>query len=298
MRPQTDHLGNDTDREESRVMLTNYHTHCRYCDGAGDPAEYADAAVRKRFDVLGFSSHAPLPFENDWTMPPADLEAYLAEIRRLKSKYREKPQVLLGLEIDFIPGLISPCDPRYDALGLDYRIGSVHSIPDPNTGTHPTVDDTEQQYAWILNTLFDGDTEAFVKRYYRLVREMLSHCTPDILGHFDLIKKNNRDGAYFSEEAGWYREAVVETIEAVAASGVIMEVNTGGLARGSMSDIYPSEWILRLAQERRIPITINADAHTPQQIDAYYDLARSKVESAGYTMRHVLKDGSWGEVPL
>lgn len=279
-------------------MLANYHTHCRYCDGIGDPLEYVDSAIRKRFDVLGFSSHAPLPFENDWTMSPESLESYLGDVRHLRTAHRRNPQVLLGLEIDYIPGLISPCDPTYDTLGLDYRIGSVHSIPDPGSGTHPTVDDTETQYAWILNTIFGGDIEAFIHRYYELVREMLTRCTPDILGHFDLIKKNNRDGAYFSEEEDWYREAVVESLEAVAASGVIMEVNTGGLARGSITDIYPSQWILRLAHERRISIVINADAHSPGQIDAYYELARSKAAAAGYTTHHIFKDSTWSEVSL
>ena len=47
-------------------MNANYHTHCTYCDGK-DPLEaFVAEAERLHFGQLGFSSHAPVPFENEF----------------------------------------------------------------------------------------------------------------------------------------------------------------------------------------------------------------------------------------
>ena len=112
-------------------ILTNYHTHNRLCDGEGPAEDYVEAAAAKGFAALGFSSHAPLPpnvaVPHSWTLSEDSLPDYLAEIRRLRDAWAGKIQVYLGLEIDYIPGSQAPSDPKWDALGLDYRIGSVHS---------------------------------------------------------------------------------------------------------------------------------------------------------------------------
>ena len=86
---------------------------------------------------------------------------------------------------------------------------------------------------------------------------MISSSPPDILGHFDLIKKNNK--GLFDEEAPWYREAVHETVEALAASSVMVEVNTGGVTRGFREDFYPSLWIVELMRSKGVRITVNSE---------------------------------------
>ena len=71
----------------------------------------ARAARAAGYGVLGFSSHAPLPFPTDWNMPLERLDDYAAEIRRLAADWAaEDPplDIYLGLEIDWIEGLRSP----------------------------------------------------------------------------------------------------------------------------------------------------------------------------------------------
>src|SRR5688572_6616337 len=101
-------------------MWANYHTHSNYCDGKGELAEYVTAAREKNIISLGFSSHAPVPFDCKWCMPKARLDGYLEEIEGLKKSNRDI-EIYKGLEIDFIPGVVSPND--FDQL-LDFTIGS------------------------------------------------------------------------------------------------------------------------------------------------------------------------------
>ena len=69
-------------------MLSNYHTHSRYCDGKGEPHEYVEFALANGFSALGFSGHAPLPFNNTFSIHNEDYLAYCNEVRALKEEYR------------------------------------------------------------------------------------------------------------------------------------------------------------------------------------------------------------------
>jgi histidinol-phosphatase (PHP family) len=290
-------------------MTTNYHTHHCICDGKGEAEDYVREALRKGFAALGFSSHAPLPFPNGWTLPKEKVPAYCAEIRRLKEAYAGRIRVYLGLEIDFISGDFGR-PPRaregfsgesslsWTHEGLDYYIGSVHVFPGPEPAGYLEVDHTSADYEAIRDINYGADMRAFVSGYYGYVRELCEKFKPPVLGHLDLIKKNNLGEKYFREGDSWYKALVRGLVPVIAASGCVVEVNTGGLARGRTSTVYPSPWILRLLREADIPVMLNSDAHLPENLDAYYDMARDILRQAGYTRVQVLCAGGWESVPV
>ena len=45
-----------------------------------------------------------------------------------------------------------------------------------------------------------------------------------------------------------------------------------------------------------IPITLNSDAHTPQELTAGFEFATKILRKIGYTHLNVLVNGSWREV--
>ena len=62
------------------------HTHSQFCDGKATMAQMAEKAADFGFVSLGFSSHSPLPYENDWAMREEAYPAYFdtyAQIDRL-----------------------------------------------------------------------------------------------------------------------------------------------------------------------------------------------------------------------
>jgi histidinol-phosphatase (PHP family) len=289
-------------------MLTNYHTHHRVCDGKGEAADYVRAAIEKGFDALGFSSHAPLPIANRWTMPREEFPAYRAEIQRLREAYAGRIEIYLGLEIDFISGDFAAAggaSTRFPAQGslswppegLDYYIGAVHVFPGGPAG-YREVDNTAEDYEAIRDENYGGDMRAFVAGYYGYETELLRRFRPPVLAHMDLIKKNNIGEKYFREDSPWYRELVRGLIPVIAEARTIVEVNTGGLARGRTSTVYPSPWILRLLREADIPIMLNSDAHIPENLDAWFGPAREIIREAGYTHLQVLRPHGWESVPV
>ena len=82
--------------------LTNYHSHCLYCDGRANMEDFIRFAISEGFTSYGISSHAPLPFSTAWTMEWDRMDDYLSEFSRLKEKYADKIELAIGLDLDYV----------------------------------------------------------------------------------------------------------------------------------------------------------------------------------------------------
>ncbi|MCX7786280.1 MAG: histidinol-phosphatase [Spirochaetes bacterium] len=280
------------------MLKTNYHTHYSICDGKGEAEEYVVAALQKGFTALGFSSHAPVPFENPTNMNQEDLPKYLKTIQTLKSQYQGKLEIYLGLEIDHIHEHPEPQKQLIALPELDYSIGSFHCMWSPKRKEYREIDSTPEIFRAILDEDFGGNIRQFVERYYQYLAELLETLQPTILGHFDLIKKNNPDTLYFKETEPWYQQAVRDMLPYIRKYEPIVEVNTGGIARGKTKEVYPSPWILYELRKEDIPIMINTDAHTPDLLDAFMEEASYIVKDVGYRKVWNLTSKGWIAQPL
>jgi histidinol-phosphatase (PHP family) len=268
------------------MTLSCIHTHTRFCDGQGEVEGFCRKALEKGFGSLGFSSHAPIlkktGMATDWNMKEERLEAYLDEVRAAKRRWEGRLNVYLGLEVDFIPGLMGPADRDYRDMGLDYIIGSVHYIVPPR-GAPFTVDGPPDELEQGVQEGWGGDAQGMVNAYWDNLEAMLRAGGLDVLGHPDLVKKNNLRNRWFSEEDGFYRRRILAMAALAAQTGVTAEINTGGMNRKKIPVPYPSLPVLRLFREQGVPIVINADAHRAEDLDGHYGEAREALLAAGYT---------------
>ena len=247
------------------MIKANFHTHTTWCDGKDSAETMVLAAIERGFTDIGFSPHMSFPLAHEWELGPEEAEAYVCEIRELKRKYASKINVWCGGEADYIRGVTTPEKSRYAALGLDYLIGSIHTIAAPGGGfVH--VDASPKSLEDGLRDNFGGDGELLIRSYFEQLREMLVYDF-DVLGHPDLLRKFNVKHPYFDESAAWYREELVRTADAIAASGKIVEVNTGAISRGWLDDAYPSPEFRALLRERGVKFILSSDSHAAETID-------------------------------
>jgi histidinol-phosphatase (PHP family) len=265
------------------------HTHSSFCDGKLAPETYAASALEKDMDILGFSSHAPIPYPPGadalgvfWCLKPDDIWSYTETINNLTTIHAGKLDIRLGLEIDYIPHVTGPNHPMFCEMQLDYSIGSVHAAGANPDGSIWTVDCKPDNFIEGIDRIFGGSVERTVREFYRRIREMVAEQPPDIIGHLDLIRKNNKTLNFLDESEKWYRHEVYETLEAVAASDCVIELNTGGMARGYVDQPYPSFFVLKRCRELHIPVMINSDAHHPDAVMAQYDYAVELLRKAGF----------------
>lgn len=234
-------------------MKANFHTHSTFCDGRDAPETMVRAALAKGFDALGFSSHSEML---------RDPAAYVAEIRALAERYRGQIRILCGLEADW------PCP--LDLSSYDYVIGSVHFLPG-RAGTRLAIDHSPEILAGILRDAFGGDGAALVRAYFATEREMVSAGRFDVVGHPDLVRKFNATHPFFDEDAAWYRDELERTADVIAASGKVVELNTGAIARGWLDDAYPSPLFRALLRARGVHFILSADAHAAEALDGAFD---------------------------
>lgn len=266
------------------MRFSSLHTHSNFCDGKDSIEQLCDAAYSKGLSAIGFSSHAPLSrkagFHSDWHMPQERLGLYLDTIGRLKSQWAGKLQVFAGLEADYIKGAMAPADFR--GRELDYIIGSVHYVVPPH-GKPFAVDGSPEEFEQGLYEGFAGRCEALVNAYWDSVEEMIHAGGFDIVGHIDLIKKNNRYHRYFSPEEEWYYARMERAAALLAGSSFVVEVNTGGLNRGTTDELYPSIPLLKLFYKNDVPVLVTSDAHCTEHVNGFYEEAYRTLLSLGWT---------------
>jgi histidinol-phosphatase (PHP family) len=279
------------------MFKSNYHTHCNFCDGKGEPEDYITSAIREGLSEIGFSSHSPLPFPSGYTIASEQFQNYVDAIKCLKEKYRQNIKILLGLEVDFLPQITDFQLSFLNSPDLDYKIGSVHYVGCHSSGKPWPVDGDDELFKRGIDEIFEGNIQKSVENYYTLVRQMAMEKQFDIIGHLDLIKKNNFEQKYFSEKELWYQETVSETLKVIAEYDWIVEVNTGGL-RKPIASIYPSHWILRKCKDLKIKLMINSDAHSPEQVCSNFPEVHYLLQYIGYKEIYHLSEGKWEAVSL
>jgi histidinol-phosphatase (PHP family) len=251
------------------MKKTNFHTHTVWCDGKDTAEATVLSAIEKVFDAIGFSSHMSFPASQEWELSAEEAPDYVREIDRLREKYASRIRVYRGGEADYIRGITTPEHSRYAAMNLSYLIGSLHMVIAPDGGK-VWVDSSPKLLAECLERHFGGDAEAFVCAYFEQQREMLSFDF-EILGHPDLVRKFNVRHPYFDENAGWYLKELEKTADAIAASGKIVEVNTGAISRGWLDDAYPSPSFRSMLRERGVRFILSSDSHSAETIDCAFD---------------------------
>ncbi len=275
------------------MHLTNLHTHTNYCDGKCNTEEMILSAINKNFYTIGISTHGPVTYGTDWNINVCNLEKYIEEVLFLKGKYKNKIDVFLGMELDYLPGT------GFNELEislikkLDYYIGSVHYLGSFDNGTMWTVDYTIEELFRGINESFNGNIKLAVEAYYKSIADMAEKFQPPIIGHLDLIKKNNKNNILFDESEEWYISSVEKCLDIIKNTKSIIEINTGGMARGYTKEQYPSSFILKMIKEKNIPVIINSDAHTAETINYKLNEMRDLVKSMGFKNLSCLSKSGW-----
>ncbi len=281
------------------MQLSNYHSHCTFCDGRSLPEDFIKFAISNKFRAYGFSSHSPLPFETFWNMSKDNMSDYLMEIERLKKKYNDRIEIYVGLEIDYLNKTYNASIPYFLNLPLDYRIGSIHFLPVSDHLTEENmvcIDGSFKDYALSVKKHFGNDIRLLVKRYFNSTSEMIEAGGIDIVGHMDKIYMNGQKYADFSIDEDWYIKPFKACLELIAEKKLMVEINTKNLLK--KEELYPHKKYLALLQQMNIPVMVNSDCHYPQLVNDGRTEAFSLLKEAGFRTTRELINGKWQDVTI
>ena len=256
----------------------NLHTHSTFCDGKNTPEEMVNKALAKGFDSIGFSMHSYVPCSGIGSLQA--LQDYKQEILRLKHSYAEQIKIYLGLEYDIFSA--------HSHRGYEYTIVSVHCLE--QNGELFDFDGKLQRTKQVIGEYFSGDSMAFARRYYETVARIPQRGTFDILGHFDLITKNNEIEEILPVQDPVYLGYAKDAIHALKGKIPFFEVNTGCIARGYRSTPYPQPELLKEFHNCGFGAVITSDCHQKEFLDCGFDQARELLRSVGFRHVYVLTD--------
>ncbi len=257
-------------------MLTDYHMHLRP-DGRDALAEdyfteanaerYRAAAEERGIAELGVSEHVYRFTQvlDVWAHPfwvshaRDDLDAYCAFVR-------ERTDLKLGIEADFVPGAEDRIANLLGARDFDYVIGSVHFVREGAV-------DMDDYSVWDSGR----SVEQIWRRYFETIGEAARSGLFDVLAHPDLVKVWGTERPLPDGDLRRFYELA---IDGIAESGIAVEVSTAGL-RKRVQELYPAPAFLRMCLEAGAPVALSSDAHRPQDIGADYDRALELLDSLG-----------------
>ena len=226
----------------------------------GNILAYCEVAKRRGIRQMGITEH-------DRYLDDIDLAAF----QEAREKYRDV-ELRLGIEVDFVPGKEKQMDLFATALPYDYVIGSIHRVGGEE------VDRAEHQEVYEK-----WETYELYEAYFKNVREAALSGRFEVLGHPDLIKIFR----HFPDRD--ITPMLEETADAVAESGIVVDVNAAGL-RKPIGEIYPSRRLLEMFHRRDVPIILSSDAHAPDQVALGYDKSLKLVCDVGYREVVTFKD--------
>jgi histidinol-phosphatase (PHP family) len=257
-------------------VLTDYHLHLRPDDLDARAEEhfteanvqrYREVAEQRGIAELGVSEHIYRfkqalevwrhPFWEAYAVD--DIDAYCAFVR-------ERTDLRLGIEADFVPGTEDRTVNLLEARDFDYVVGSVHFIREGAV-------DMDDYSVWDSGR----SVEEIWRRYFQTLGEAARSGIFDVLAHPDLVKVWGGECPLPEGDLRRYYELA---IDGIAESGIAIEVSTAGL-RKRVQELYPAPAFLEMCLEAGAPVALSSDAHRPEDIGADYERAEELLAQFG-----------------
>jgi len=250
-------------------MNYNYHAHTTRCHHAsGTIEEYVINSINHGVKYLGFSDHAPFifpdGFESGYRVPVSEAEDYVADISRIREKYKDKIEISIGFEMEYYPSHFKTMLDNVIRFGTEYLILGQHFIYEEHPdGIHvcEKMDNPDDLKSYVSNVVDGIKSGAFT-----------------YVAHPDIFNFTGDEKIYIDE----MRKICIASRDC----NVPLEINFLGI-RGNRNYPYAPFW--KIASEEKSPVTFGFDAHDPENtFDAKsLEIAKKMVEE--YKLNYVGK---------
>ncbi|WP_227937756.1 histidinol-phosphatase [Alkalihalobacillus deserti] len=255
----------------TKPIKFDLHTHNEMCGHAiGTIEDYVKAALENGLEFIGISDHAPY-FHSDEdhpfpriTMAKSGFSQYIEEVLRLKERYADRIEVLLGIESDFFPENCEVYKRFLDEQPFDYVIGSVHFVDNISIF---------KKGRW--EGLTTAEKVKTKESYYRLIEQSARCGMFQILGHIDAMK------GFYPEFSSIQVDAIDHTLRVIGEHELVIEINTSGKTKDS-GGWYPADDILERALFHNVGVTFGSDAHTPDRVGDEFDEVQKRLKEIGF----------------
>lgn len=272
-------------------MKVDGHTHTHFCPhGTGEHVEkMIEKAIKCGFDEYHITEHPPLPesflknlypFEaaSSITFKEVETDHYIKEMLRVKNKYKDKINIKIGFEIDYLPEHTQWTRQFLNEYGryCDTGLLSVHFLEGMD-GWRCIDYQAEDTSEGLVS--YYGDSEKFQAAYYEMIKESitvdLGIYKPKRIGHMTLCNKFKKYIGIGSSEM--INENINELLILLKNQQFILDYNTAGLFKPYCGETYPFDDIVQKAIKMNIPCMYGSDAHGVEAVGRGYEVFQSNI---------------------
>lgn len=279
-----------------KISLHGGHSR-QFCDHSNSTLrEILDAALAFGYCTYGVAEHAPRcearylydeEIEMGWDVETLDhmFQQYAETVDHLVREYDGRLQVLKAFEAEVVPPQRYPeiMLSYKNNLNFDYIVGSVHYVDDC------IIDYKPEYFKRALESC--GGYENLAVRYFHTLADMVEKLNPEVVGHFDLIRKG------FPETQDLETERILaaagEALEVIRDRHALLDVNTAGYRKGFPYP-YPAPVFARMARDMGIPMCFGDDSHDARHVGAGIEPAREYLLSLNINRITTLERGNTG----
>ena len=254
-------------------ITADFHMHSSF---SGDSDAPMESMILKGIELglkhMCFTEHQDLDFPVCEDVPPGKFEvnpdAYLYDLLKYRDKYKDKINILFGVELGLQPHIVRENAIFAKAHDYDFIIGSSHvcNKKDPYFPAFYEGRSEEEAYSEYFQSIIDN-----IKKFQNF----------DIYGHLDYVVRYGpgKDADYTYAK---YRDLLDKILELLIENGKGIEINTGGVVKG-LKELHPCTDIIRRYKELGGEIiTIGSDAHDPKDICRHFDRAEKVLKECGF----------------
>lgn len=213
-------------------MKSDFHCHTTYSDGANTIDEMINAAIDIGLKTIAITDHVRK--DSKW------IPDYLREIEYLKNKYRNKINILSGIEAKVINiyGDLDVRDEWYDLV--DIILGSIHSIPS-NEG--------------FFSEELHEEKSSVLDYWLKAIKGLMKNKRVNIIAHpFSLLKVYDKEVKKDLEN---------KFLSLARRENKIIEL--------SLRHLVPSNELIKRLVEEKINLVIGSDAHSVEELYLYHE---------------------------
>ena len=244
------------------LVQSNFHTHTYRCmHASGTDEQMVQAAIKEGFRVLGFSDHSPWKYGSDFVarmrMTTGQFAEYATSVRTLQEKYKDKVEILLGLEAEYFPDYMDWFVDFLIKEKVDYVILGQHYHGSDEYGVY---------FGRADRSLFETYIDDCIRGLETGIYSYLAH--PDL----PLRGMDWDEGM---------RPGFERLCKYCADHDIPLEYNVLGMQVGRKMghEGYPSDRFWKIAEKYRCQAIIGMDAHRTRDLDRrLYDRARKRLE--------------------
>lgn len=265
-------------------ITVDLHNHTLHSHAKDTTAAMAASALARGMAVFGMSEHSLRPegyiYPNDYQPKlAAGFPSYIEEVMEERERHKGRMDVLLGLEMDYMPAETAYAAEAVAAHPYEYVIGGLHF-----QGRWGFDGPAEE---W--DPLDDGQVRAAFVRYYEDLATMANTGLFQIAAHPDLIKLHRKQAFDAWVATGEAEDVITVALKAMKNNGMAMEISSAGFRKG-LGEPYPGPVVMGIARDLQLPVSFGSDAHRVEDVAFAFDRLADYARRFGYTRSAVFKN--------